>query len=65
MVYIVFIAFMFALVMSPTLRCAVSHPFALIYHGARDFWQYIRHKEFNLCGTGELPCCAGRCLCSS
>ena len=59
MVYIVLVAFAFALVMFPTLRCAVSHPFALAYHGARDLWQYIRHKEFNLCGTGELVAYTG------
>lgn len=59
MIYIVLIALAFALVMSPTLRCAVFHPFALVYHGARDFWQYIRHKEFNLCGTGELVAYTG------
>lgn len=59
MIYIVLIALAFALVMSPTLRCAVGHPFALVYHGARDFIQYIRHKEFNLCGTGELVAYTG------
>lgn len=59
MIYIVLVAFAFALIMSPVLRCAVSHPFALVYHGARDFWQYIRHKEFNLCGTGELVAYTG------
>lgn len=59
MIYIVLIAFAFALVMSPTLRCAVGHPFALTYHGVKDFWYYLRHKEFNLCGTGELVAYTG------
>ena len=59
MIYLVLIALAFALVMSPTLRCAVSHPFALVYHGARDFWYYLRRKEYNLCGTGELVAYTG------
>ena len=59
MVYIVLIALAFALVMSPTFRCALSHPFALAWYGVRDCWQYIRHKEFNLCGTGELVAYTG------
>ena len=59
MIYIVLIALAFAVVMFPTLRCAVFHPFALVYYGARDFWYYIRHKEFNLCGTGELVAYTG------
>lgn len=59
MIYIVLIAFAFALVMSPTLRCAVGHPFALTWYGVRDFFHYLRHKEFNLCGTGELVAYTG------
>lgn len=59
MIYIVLIAFAFALVMSPTLRCAVGHPFALAWYGARDFYYYLRRKEFNLCGTGELVAYTG------
>ena len=59
MIYIVLIALVFAVAMFPTLRCAVFHPFALVYYGARDLWYYIRHKEFNLCGTGELVAYTG------
>lgn len=59
MIYIVLIAFAFALVMSPTLRCAVGHPFALAWYGVRDFYYYLRRKEFNLCGTGELVAYTG------
>lgn len=59
MIYIVLIAVAFALVMSPTLRCAVFHPFALVYNGTRDLYYYIWHKEFNLCGTGELVAYTG------
>ena len=59
MIFIVLIALAFALVLSPTFRCAVSHPFALVYHGARDLYFYIRRKEYNLCGTGELVAYTG------
>lgn len=59
MIYIVLVAIAFALVMSPTLRCAVSHPFALVYYGILDLIDYIQHKDFNLCNTGELVAYTG------
>lgn len=59
MVYIVLIALAFALAMSPTLRCALGHPFALLWYGARDFFHYLQRREFNLCGTGELVAYTG------
>ena len=59
MVFIVLIALAFALVLSPTFRCAVSHPFALPYNGIRDLVFYLRRKEYNHCGTGELVAYTG------
>lgn len=48
-----------ALVMFPTFRCAFFHPVALVFNGVRDLVQYIRHKEYNLYGTGELVAYTG------
>lgn len=59
MVIIVIIAFLFLLVMFPTFRCAVSHPIALVVNGCRDIVQYYKHKEFNVCHTGELVAYTG------
>lgn len=47
------------LIMFPTVRCAVTHPLALIVNGARDLRTYIVHKEYNVCGTGELVAYTG------
>ena len=59
MILIALIVLGFALVLFPTFRCAVFHPFALAYNGAKDLYYYIRRKEFNLCGTGELVAYTG------
>ena len=59
MVIIVLIALAFALVLSPTFRCAVFHPFALVINGVKDLFFYLCHKEYNLCGTGELVAYTG------
>ena len=59
MVFIVLIALAFALALSPTFRCAVFHPFALAVNGVKDLYHYIRHREYNLCGTGELVAYTG------
>lgn len=38
----------------PTFSCALKHPIKLIKNGVVDFYYYIKRKEFNKCGTGEL-----------
>ena len=48
-----------ALAMFPTLRCAVSHPLALVLNGFRDLVVYFRHRQYNLYGTGELVAYTG------
>ena len=47
------------LILFPTVRCAVTHPVSVVVNGVRDLAQYIRHKEFNLCPTGELVAYTG------
>jgi len=59
MYIIVLIALVIFLVISPTFRCAFFHPILLVRYGAQDLYTYIRHKEYNLCGTGELVAYTG------
>jgi hypothetical protein len=54
MLLIIGIACVIAFVVSPTVRCAVSHPILLSVYGFRDIWQYISRKSYNFCGSGEL-----------
>ena len=57
--FLIAIVVVFLLIMFPTLRCAVTHPVAVIINGFRDLWTYVRHKEYNLYGTGELVAYTG------
>ncbi len=59
MVIIALICFIAALLLFPTFRCAVFHPVSLTVYGLRDLRQYIRHKEWNICHTGELVAYTG------
>lgn len=54
MILVVFLVLVFALLFFPTLRCAVFHPVSVAFNGVRDLYKYIRNKEYNLCGSGEL-----------
>lgn len=56
---ILLIILCFALAFFPTLRCALFHPVSVIFYGARDLVKYFRHKEYNVCGTGELVAYTG------
>jgi len=59
MILILLIVLGFALALFPTFRCALLHPIALAVNGVKDFYYYIRHKEYNQCGTGELVAYTG------
>lgn len=59
MVILVLIGLVAALVMFPTFRCAAFHPVAVAVNGVRDIITYIRHKDYNICGTGELVAYTG------
>ena len=59
MLLIVFIVLAFALALFPTFRCAFFHPVLLIWCGVKDLYHYIRHRQFNTCGTGELVAYTG------
>lgn len=59
MIAIFLVVFVIALILFPTLRCAVSHPVSVLVYGFRDLRQYILHKEWNICHTGELVAYTG------
>ena len=59
MALVVLIALGFALVMFPTLRCAVSHPVSLIRFGVLDLLDHFKHHEYDRCGSGELVAYTG------
>lgn len=59
MAFLVLIALAFLLIAFPTLRCALAHPVSLTWYGCRDLYFYIRHKNYNFCGTGELAAYTG------
>lgn len=59
MYIILLIALVIALVISPTVRCAFFHPIPVIVNGVKDLAIYIKHKDYNLCGTGELVAYTG------
>lgn len=59
MILIVFIVLAVILAAFPTLRCAVFHPVSLVWYGARDLYYYVRHYQYDLCGSGELVAYTG------
>jgi len=59
MFIILFIVAAVVLASFPTIRCAVFHPFALAWYGARDLFYQVKHKKSNLCGSGELVAYTG------
>ena len=59
MVVFVLIALAAVLAVCPTIRCAVFHPLALAVNGLRDLFVYLRRRQYNLYGTGELVAYTG------
>ena len=48
MVYLLIIAFCFALALSRIVRCIVFHPVKNIYYCIKDLYWYILHKGWNI-----------------
>ena len=59
MIFIILGAAIVALVLLPTLRCAVFHPVSLTIYGVKDVFRYYRNKKYNFCDTGELVAYTG------
>lgn len=47
------------LAVCPTLRCVVFHPVSVVVNGAKDAVLYLKHKQYNVCQTGELVAYTG------
>ena len=56
---IIAVALLALALLFPVLRCAVTHPVSLTVYGVRDCYYYIRHKQANTLGTGELVAFTG------
>lgn len=59
MTFLIGLVLVICLICFPTFRCAFFHPLLLTFYGVKDLYQYIRHKEYNNCGTGELVAYTG------
>ena len=53
---IILFVFIVLLIYFPVFRCAVFHPFALIFYSVRDFVFYLRHKQWNMISYGQIVC---------
>ena len=49
----------FLLYMFPVLRCALCHPFKLVFYAVKDGYKYIKYKQGNLRKTGNLDIFCG------
>jgi len=47
------------LALFPTVRCAVLHPFKLVYYTVKDVVMYVYKRKWNLCPTGNINCYTG------
>ena len=56
MAVIFLICLLVLLAFFPLIRCAVFHPFALIYYGIRDMFNYFRHFGWNNAAYGQICC---------
>lgn len=56
---IVLIILVFLLIFSPTVRCAVIHPFSTLKNACVDFWQYVHLKKYNELKTGKIVAYVG------
>lgn len=56
MTFIVIAVLAFLLIVFPTFRCAVFHPFATIFYGVRDAFYYIVRKGQNNAPYGQITC---------
>lgn len=54
MLYLFGLLFLVLLIFSPVFRCAVSHPVSLTVYGFRDIYHYLKRRDYNFCGSGEL-----------
>jgi hypothetical protein len=54
MIWLFVVILVIAVIVSPTIRCAVFHLFATVRNGIVDLYFYIKHRKWRNCKTGEL-----------
>lgn len=59
MIYLALVVLGFALLLSPVFRCAVFHPVKTVYNSAVDLYYYIKHHDFDKCGSGVIVAYCG------
>ena len=59
MLYIILFVFVLLCYLSVCFRVVVSHPVSTVRYAAVDLYKYIRYKQWNNCGTGQLLCFVG------
>ena len=62
MILVVIVGAVVALVLFPTFRCAVLHPFLLVWSGARDLFFYFKHRNIISVppvNWWPIPACSG------
>lgn len=59
MVLMVLVVSLLVLAILPTVRCALFHPFLMVWNCGKDAWFYFRRRKYNLCPSGELVAYTG------
>lgn len=59
MIYIIIFALILACALSVCVRVVLSHPVSTVRYAAVDLYKYIKYKQWNNCGTGQLICFVG------
>ena len=56
MTVIAIIAVLILIAIFPAIRCVVFHPFATVFYGIKDLYEYIIHKKKNEAPYGQILC---------
>ena len=56
MLFLLLLLAAFLLFMFPMVRCAVCHPFKLVYYGIQDGWKHFTHRSWNEAPYGQITC---------
>lgn len=56
MIWIIGLILVVAVIVSPTIRCIVFHPFKVVRHGVVDLWFYVFRRGYNNAPYGQIFC---------
>lgn len=59
MQFILLIGFILILIVFPSIRCSLINLYRVLPYSIRDLIIYIKHKDYNLCKTGEIVAYCG------